>query len=159
MSRRDHIDLLIDEWAAIRREIVGKKLPLRSADYLGAPRCSIGNIRDLHAGSRSDGAFNQRWPPFPYERSQNATMINFMFQAMSPTLKEIMDWHWVRTAPRDKRLRAELMGISRTKYWERVDRVKCYIQGGIAVVDCVRTVSPENGGINTIRATSTVVRA
>jgi hypothetical protein len=147
---RDHIDQLVDEWARVRREVIGIKHPLRSADYLGSPRCTLGSSRDLHAGSRSEGRVEQHWPEFPYQG--NAALVNWLFWRATPTFKEMMDWHWVALAPRSKSIRADLMGISARVYWDRVARVKCYIEGGLVVTESVRTVVPIRGGINPIRA-------
>jgi hypothetical protein len=152
MVRRDSTDSIIDEWARVRREVVGIKQPLRSCDYLGSPRCTLGSRGDLHAGARSVGRVEQNWPEFPY-RGQ-AALVNWLFWRASPTFKEMMDWHWTLTHPRSKSMRADLMGLSLRVYWERVARVKAYIDGGLALAESVRTVPPDSGAINAIRVTA-----
>jgi hypothetical protein len=147
---KDQTDRVIEEWAAIRREVVGIKHPLRSSDYIGMPRSTLGSRGDLHAGARSVGRVEQNWPPFPYERSATAAMVNWLFWQATPTLKEIFDWHWTLTVPRDKRMRADLMGISSNEYWKRVARVKAYVEGGLAICESVRTLSASGRGINVI---------
>ena len=151
---RDSTDRIIDEWARIRREVVGIKHPLRSCDYLGSPRCTLGARGDLHAGARSHGRVDQNWPEFPYVGQP--ALINWLFWRATPTFKEMMDWHWVLLVPRSKTARADLMGLSTRVYWDRVARVKAYVEGGLVTVESVRTVSASNGGINPIRVTASM---
>lgn len=66
-------------------------------------------------------------------------LVNTAFHRMSPTLQEILDVHYVVQTPRDKRLRADLMGISRNQYWDRVRSAKLFIEGALAIVESVRT--------------------
>lgn len=127
---RDAIDALCDQWAVVRRELIGLRDPVHSSDYLGAVRSTLGQRRDLHAGSRSAGRVEQH---FPEVYLGDALAVNRAFQAMSPTLREIMDWHYTLTHPRAKGLRADLMGVSLRVYWERVNRAKCFVEGALAM--------------------------
>lgn len=135
---RDQIDHLCEEWAHTRREVVGIREPLRACDYLGAVYSTLGPRRDLHAGSRSISHVVQH---FPEVYRGNAALVNTAFHRMPPSLKEIMDWHFTLTHPRSKTLRADLMGVSLRVYWERVNRAKCFVEGALAVVESVRTLS------------------
>jgi hypothetical protein len=119
---RDSTDRLIEDWARIRREIVGISHPLRTGDYLGAPRCTLAARRDLHAGATSPGRIDQQWPEFPYQG--DSFLVNQCFKGMPPVLKEIMDWHYTLPVPRNKRLRADMMGIGPNDYWDRVKQAK-----------------------------------
>jgi len=130
--KRDQIDLLMDQWAKVRRELVGLKHPLTAAEYIGPLRCTLGQRRDLHAGARSTGRVEQNWPEYPY--TGDLFVINVAVKRMPPTLAEICDWHWTLQVPRDRRLRADLMGISRDQYWKRVSRAKEFVAGALAVV-------------------------
>jgi hypothetical protein len=150
---RDRTDRLIDEWAGVRRELLGYSNPKLSKDYLGSMRCTLAARRDLHHGGRS-GKVEQQWPEFPFRG--NAAIVNEVFKRLSEPLQEIMDAHWVATTPRSKTLRADLMGLSVRVYWERVNRVRAAVEGGMAVVESVRTLSPSSGGIY---ATSRVATA
>ena len=140
-NRRDSTDRIIDSWAQVRREVLGIKHPLRSCDYLGMPRCTLGGTRDLHAGSRSVGRIEQNWPEFPYRGTD--ALVNWLFWRATPTFKEIMDWHWVLLVPRSKSVRADLMGLSVRVYWERVARVKAYVDGGLALAESGIQAQPE----------------
>jgi hypothetical protein len=136
---RDHIDQMCEEWARVRRELLGIRRPLRASDYLGPIRCTIGQRRDLHAGSSSTGRVEQHFPEVYMPGNQQ--LVNTVFHRMPPCLAEIMDWHYVLEVPRDKRLRADQMGLSTRVYWERVRRAKTFIEGAVAIVDSVRTQS------------------
>jgi hypothetical protein len=129
-KRRDEIDLLMESWARVRREMVGIRHPLTAREYLGPLKCTLGARRDLHHGSRS-GKIDQAWPEFPYRGT--LFVVNRAVKAMPPTLAEVVDWHWTLSVPRDKRMRADLMGISPDQYWKRVARAKEFVAGALAV--------------------------
>ena len=136
--RRDEIDLLLESWARKRREVLGIRHPLTARDYLGHPRCTLAARRDLHAGSRSN-TLDQHWPEYPY--TGDLALVNTAVKQMNPTLREIIDWNWTLEVPRDRRMRADLMGISPRSYWERVKHAKSFIAGALAIVESVRTLS------------------
>jgi hypothetical protein len=135
---RDRIDKICDEWARVRRELLGYALPALAKDQLGSIRCTLAARRDLHHGSRS-GKIEQHWPEFPYRG--DAAIVNTVFKRMPESLQEIMDAHWVATTPKSKSMRADLMGLSVRVYWQRVDRVRCAVDGALAIVESVRTLS------------------
>lgn len=141
--KRDQIDLMLESWARRRREVIGIRHPLTAAEYLGAVRCTLGQRRDLHHGARTNVAV-QHWPEFPY--THELFLVNLAVKAMSPTLREIVDWHWTLETPRDRRLRADLMGISPNQYWNRVARAKEFVAGALSVSPNVATLSPVSGG-------------
>jgi hypothetical protein len=137
-KRRDQIDLLMDDWAQRRRELVGIRHPLTASEYLGAVRCTLGARRDLHHGSRS-GKVDQAWPEYPYQG--DLYVVNMAIKRMPATLAEICDWHWTLDRPRDKRMRADLMGISPDQYWKRVARAKEFVAGALAVAENFQNVA------------------
>ena len=128
--KRDDIDLLCESWAKVRRELIGIRHPLTAREYLGPLKCTLGARRDLHAGAKSNGV-DQRWPEYPY--TGDLYLVNLAIKRMPPSLAEICDWHWTLEQPRDKRLRADLMGLSRDQYWKRIARAKEFIAGALAV--------------------------
>lgn len=134
--KRDKVDLLLEAWARRRREVLGIRHPLTASEYLGAVRCTLGDRRDLHHGSRSN-RLDQAWPEFPY--TGTLYLVNLAVKAMSPSLREVVDWHWTLEVPRDRRIRAGLMGISPRAYWDRVSRAHHFISGALAMSDAVRT--------------------
>lgn len=135
VRRRDGVDQVCEQWAHVRRQLLGLTEPLLAREYLGAIHSTLGQRRDLHAGARSEGRVVQH---FPEVYTGNSAVVAAAFRRMSPTLKEIMDWHYVVEQPRSKSVRADLLGISVREYWLRVGRAKAYIDGAFAVVDTVR---------------------
>jgi hypothetical protein len=101
-------------------------------------RCTLAARRDLHHGS-SSGRVEQRWPEFPYSHGTDEWVINQAFKRMSEPLAEIVVAHWVVLEPRDKGIRAELMGLSRRVYWDRVARAREFVAGVLAGAETVRT--------------------
>lgn len=138
---RDRTDRIIDTWAQVRRELLGYSQPRQ---YLGSVRCTLAARRDLHHGQRSQKV-EQHWPEFPYRG--DAAVVNEVFKRMPEALQEIMDAHYVATTPRSKSLRADLMGLSVRVYWERVNRVRAAVDGALAVVESVRTLSASTDAI------------
>jgi len=57
----DAADLACECWA-FQFCCLFKRDPERAKEYLGALRCTIGQRRDLHAGSKSDGWLDQHFP-------------------------------------------------------------------------------------------------
>lgn len=139
-KRRDEIDLLLESWARRRREVLGIRHPLTARDYLGAVKCTLGERRDLHHGARSNRV-EQHWPEFPY--TGDLHLVNIAVKAMAPALREIVDWHWTLEVPRDRRLRADLMGLSPNQYWSRVARAKHFVAGALAAVEVLQHKSPK----------------
>ena len=142
---RDEIDLLLEAWARRRREVLGIKHPLTASEYLGSPRCTLGARRDLHHGARSN-RLEQHWPEFPY--TGTLFLVNLAVKRMKPTMSEIVDWHWTLEVPRDRRLRADLMGISPTQYWSRVGRAREFVAGVLVGLENVRTQTEARTGIS-----------
>ena len=144
---RDQTDVLCEQWARVRRELIGRRRPLTAAGYLGAPHCTLGQRRDLHAGSRSN-ILSQH---FPEVYTGEAAAVNRVFHAMPPVMQDIMDLHYVVQAPRNRAARAELMGISREVYWDRLRVAKAFLEGALALQKSVATLSGENDGKSPIR--------
>ena len=151
---RDQIDKLCEDWARIRRELLGLSLPLTARGYVGALRCTLAARRDLHAGSRSEGLRDVQYPEV---YTGDTALVNAVYWHLQPGLREILDVHYVVLTPRNKGIRADLMGISLRQYWDRVARAKCAIEGGLAVMDCVRTLPGNGGGITRIRVTASAL--
>lgn len=138
MGRDDAIDRVCQQWARIRRQLLGLREPLLASEYLGAVRSTLGQRRDLHAGARSPGRVEQHFPEVYRDES---AVVQAAFRRMRPDLREIMDVHYCVESPRSKSVRADLLGISVREYWLRVARAKAYVEGAFAVVDTVREVA------------------
>ena len=139
--RKDEADVACEAWAYPMRELLGLVAP---REYLGSVRCTLAARRDLHHGSRS-GRIEQQWPEFPF-RDQTAA-VQMAYRRLPEALQEIMVAHWCVMTPRDKRLRAELMGISAREYWLRVGRAKAAVYGALAVHESVCTQTGPNRAI------------
>jgi len=125
--RSDSIDLVCQRWAEERRRILGIEEPRKSSQYLGAVRCTLAARRDLHAGAMSVGKVDQHWPEV-YEG--DAAKVNEAFWKMAPELKTVMDVHYVARAPIS--IKADALAMSESKYWQRVNWVRAFVEGWLA---------------------------
>jgi hypothetical protein len=131
-ARPDAIDQACEEWARVIRELYGITDPRLSSGFLGPVRCTLAARRDLHHGGRS-GRVEQQWPAFPFENaSPRAQVVHRASQRMSEPLRTILVAHYVPLVPRSRAVRAELLGLGRRVYFERVARVKAFIEGALA---------------------------
>ena len=128
MGRRDRIDLACEQWAQVMRELYGIREP---RGFLGPMRCTLGARRDLHHGARS-GIVDQRWPEFPFERAPpEAQVVHRAWQCMDESLREILVANWVPVGV-SRSIRAELMGLSRRNYYDRLNAAKQFLNGYFA---------------------------
>lgn len=125
-ARNSAIDSLIRDWSKVRREILGVDDPELARGYVGAIRSTLGQRRDLHAGSKSN-KIEQHYPEV-YEG--DSRFVNQAFQRMRPELKAIMDVHYCAKAP--AQVKADFMALSIQGYWNRVNDVRAFVEGYIA---------------------------
>jgi hypothetical protein len=140
---RDWIDQECERWAIIWREVNGLSDPRTAGGFLGALHCTLGARRDLHAGS-STNYRDQHWPEVFVGRS---VVVNRAFHSMDPSLREIMVANYVIREPKNRTIRADLMGLSRKAYFDRLGRVKCYVEGALSSVENVYTNTGHPRGI------------
>lgn len=126
LSKRQRVDILCREWAKVRRQLLGLDDPQRSKDYLGTMHSTLGQRRDLHAGSRSNKV-EQHWPEV---YTGEAAVVNQAFKALSPRHKQIMDCHYVYHGDVDTK--AELLCVSKSTYFDEVSGVRAFVEGWIA---------------------------
>ena len=131
--RRDAVDLAVSRWAAVQRQLQGL---VEQRGFLGPMRCTLAARRDLHHASKGT-RIDQAWPEFPYAPGTDEWVINQAYRRMAEPLAEIVVAHWVVLEPRDKGIRAELLGLSRRVYWERVGRAREYMAGVLAGASAV----------------------
>jgi hypothetical protein len=129
VRRLDAVDQSVSSWANTKRQLLGLT---EQRALLGPMRCTLAARRDLHAGAQAFGQVGQPWLEFPFRPGTDEWVINSAFRRMSEPLAEIVIAHWVVLEPRDKGIRAELMGLSRRVYWERVGRAKEFMAGALA---------------------------
>lgn len=138
---RTNLDVALEEWSKIAREMYGVTDPKTSGGYLGAIRCTLAARRDLHHGARS-GLFEQRWPPFPFERAtEDACLVHACFRVMPDPLAEVVAANYVPLEPKSRQLRAELLGLSRPDYYARLDRAREHLAGFMSAMKGARKVS------------------
>jgi hypothetical protein len=113
--RPDAIDVLIYNWAATRRQL------------LGAMRCSLGNVKTYRDGA---GARTARQQSFPEVYTGDALLVNLAVKRMPPDLRDFVDIHY--TLGRGATKRAELLGITTSIYWRRVNAAKSFVAGYLA---------------------------
>lgn len=131
-SKDDPIDALCRAWGNTRRKVVGLDDPRLSGEYVGALKSTLGQRRDLHAGSKSEGNIAQHYPEVYLGE---ARLVNQAFHAMTPELQVVMDAHYVARAPAD--LKAEFLCMSPKKYWNKVGYVRMFVMGWLAKIDAV----------------------
>ena len=129
---RDSIDLLCEDWARVKRQLMGLRKPLTASEYLGPLRSTLGQRRDLHAGARSPGRVEQHFPEVFTKPEQH--IVNAVFKSLPEPLADVFVAHYVFEHPRDKHVRAELMGISRNTYWDRLRCAKARIEGALVMI-------------------------
>lgn len=123
----DATDHLCMRWAATRRELLGLAHPRRAQEFVGAIRCSLGNVQRHHDGASS---FTPREQNFPEVYVGDALLVNLAVKRMPPDLRAFMDLHF--TLGRGANRRMELLGIPRGQYWRRVNDAKRFIEGYLA---------------------------
>jgi hypothetical protein len=133
--KRDDVDSACEEWAIAVRGYLNPRL---AKDQLGPLRCTLGARRDLHHGGKSQ-TLEQHWPEYPFPGL--AGTVNLVYRRLPESLQEILVAHYVAMTPRNRSIRADLMGLSARVYWDRVARAKATICGAL-LIDNVRTNSP-----------------
>ena len=139
--RRTSLDVALEEWSKIARELYGITDPRTSGGYLGAVRCTLAARRDLHHGARS-GVVEQHWPPFPFERaSEDACLVHAWFRVTPEPLATVVAANYVPLEPKSRQLRAELLGLSRPDYYARLDKARAHLDGYMQAMRGARKVS------------------
>jgi len=123
----DAVDLLCYQWAKTRRQLVGLSDPRTQREFVGGLRCTLGTVQRHQdgAGSRTE---HERHFPEVYEGT--AALVNCAFKKMPPSLRPWMDLHYC--LGRGASQRADLLGISRARYWSQVRACKRFVEGFLA---------------------------
>jgi hypothetical protein len=132
-SNNEYVDALCREWGVVRRQLMGFDDPRRAREYIGAVRCTLGERRDLHAGSRSN-KLDIHWPEV-YEG--RARLVNAAFQALDPYKRIVMDLQYAAHKT-DPSVKADLLRISVRAYWNRVSDVRQFVDGFLAAIEAAR---------------------
>lgn len=126
--RKDAMDLLLEMWAKVARQLRGNDKPRLASQIVGSPRCTLSKIRELHDGAASFGARSQH---FPEVYPPHLVPVNRAIKHAPYALQDIAEWRYVRMGLRDK-TKARMMGLDLPEYWDRVDRLKDHIEAWLA---------------------------
>jgi DNA-directed RNA polymerase specialized sigma24 family protein len=133
MGRRseDAIDVICKAWAREFRRIRGlddKHMEACLArEFIGAVRSTLGDRRDLHAGSTSTGRVEQH---FPEVFTPDSLRVNLAIKAARQELREVLVLHYAHRAPPDEK--AEALNVSVATYWNRVSAAKHWLEGRLS---------------------------
>lgn len=126
--RKDATDVALEEWAKQRRRIIGLDEFRTAREYVGPVRSTLGQRRDLHANSKSNGKRVQAWPEVYTGRT--AQTVNRAYWQASPDRKDILDVHYVFPLnPRDK---PAFLGVPVRTYYDLVNGAKDWLDGYMA---------------------------
>lgn len=127
---RDDVDALAQHWVPTRRELLGLSNPARARAYLGAPRCTLAERRDLHAGARSSGRVEQH---FPEVYTGPALVFARAFKLLPEQDQRLIDVFYLIRQPAEAK--SAFLGMSRRTYYAKVDAAKAYLRGVLAALD------------------------
>lgn len=119
----DATDFVCYQWARVRRQLLGLDSPHLAREFLGALRCSLGNVQRHHDGA---GSFTAREQVFPELFTGDALLVNRAVKAMRPELRILMDLHY--TMGRGAMRRAEQLGIPKRRYLDRLRAAKRFVE-------------------------------
>lgn len=120
--KRDRVDIACEDWIRVRRQIERGDFG-EAHEWLGAVRCAIGERPDLHAGARSEGRVVQH---FPEVFRGDTLAVARAYHRMSLTLRESLLVHYGLKGR--VKVKIERMGIGPRVYWDRIARLKTYVQ-------------------------------
>ena len=135
---QDDVDVACESWAFQWVQHFGRD-PDRAARYVGATKCTLGRIRELHDGAASrTESHSQHWPEVFLGQ---ALLVNLALGAMSLASRRITWAHYVarcydattwarRPRPTKQSIIASDLGVSLAEYYTRRDVAK----------ECIRTV-------------------
>jgi DNA-directed RNA polymerase specialized sigma24 family protein len=100
--------------------MLGLDEALTAREFLGAIRCTLGQRRDLHAGSRSDGKVVQEFPEV--WTTQHAYRVALAFHRLRVELRDVLLVHYVAKAP--IALKCDALAVSQRTYWARLAQAR-----------------------------------
>jgi hypothetical protein len=116
------------QWAVIKRQLLGVDDPKLAKEYIGALRSTLGQRRDLHAGSTSEGRVEQHWPEV-FEG--DAAIVNQVYRAMNPHDKTVLELHYIARVPTYQKAWALAMSVP-TYYWH-LREVRGAVKGALLI--------------------------
>jgi hypothetical protein len=130
--RQDLIDDWCDDWAKVRRQVLGIDLEsLKPRERLGALSCTLGSVKEEGEGA-SYSQSSQNWPEV-YRGM--ALEVHKGFVMMSWEWRQIMDVHYVVRHEEIKvKQKAGFLGITQNDYWKRLAHLKIYLAGVLRAV-------------------------
>jgi len=125
--KKDSIDQACEEWAKAKRRMLGFDAEPLASGVIGPLRSTLGQRRDLHAGSRSSKV-DQHWPEV-YQNDE-ALQVARAYARMRDDLRDVMVAHYVYRGPIDDK--AASMAVCRAKYFQMVNQAKRFVEGWLA---------------------------
>lgn len=127
---RDEVDALAVEWARVRRELLGLADPRKAREFLGAPRCTLSNVREHGDGAGSRTSAKQY---FPEVHTPAGLRFARAFTYLPPDYRRVIDVHYCIALPAETK--CGFMGLSRRCYYARLEGAKNAIRGALAVLE------------------------
>lgn len=126
MGRRgpDSIDLACRAWAADVRKRRGLDPCDTAAEYLGATRCTLAQREDLHAGGRSVGRVEQRFPEV-YTTPESLAVAK-AYHSAREELRIVLELQYVERIPADER--AARIAKSLPVFYQRLAAAKTWVE-------------------------------
>ena len=93
---------------------------LTAREYVGPVRCTLGQRRDLHAGSRSDGKVVQEFPEV--WTTQQAQRVAMAYHRLRMELRDVLTVHYVGKGPVP--MKCQVLSVSERTYWSRLAQAR-----------------------------------
>ena len=118
----DALDLLFEQWAKTRREVLGLAEPALSRQIIG-PRVSV-------AGKTPGSSTATDTQAMPEVYVGDALVVNLAWQRMTETARQAVDVRYAFRYSGERASRA--LGISKREFWYRVGEAKTFLSGWLA---------------------------
>lgn len=135
--REDGLDILLYRWGRQRQALLGMRNPdvawPHSWQWIGAPDCTLANVREMQDGASSGGVIRQHYPEVYLGLEFE---VNRAFNHMAEGLRNILDTQYRIKGkfPQKVEILAERENrpVSKDQYWKRLAIAKAYIDAWIA---------------------------
>lgn len=118
----DPLDLLFEQWARTRREVIGLAEPQLSRHIVG-PKVSV-------AGKTPGSSTGTESQTFPEVYEGEALIVNLAWQRMTPDERDVVDKRYAFKYSGERAARA--LGISKREFWYRLSEAKKFLSGYLA---------------------------
>jgi hypothetical protein len=133
---RDPIDLVCEQWACTRRQLLGLAPCRQAREYLGPTGSTLGSIREDRDGA-GQGIVSQR---FPEVYVGDALHVNRAWRYLLVSHNRarhlqalVLDAYYVYGGT--AKWKAAALGMSRQEFYDARDAAKVFIDGWLARID------------------------